>query len=483
MGDQRCDTLMRGTVVTMDGDRRAFLDGFVAVRGEQIVGVGLSDEAAAWQADEVMGGPTHLVLPGLVNVHAHLVQGCIRGMAENTTFMERLFGFYYPMTGACDGPRSRVSALPPLLDLVRRGVTTTIDDHFTHVHHDSIDGVLQAVREVGIRCRMARLTINDPDAVPDGFREDLDRGIAETERVKAAWEDDRISVTASTIGITYCEPSQLKALWTWTDDNDRQFDIHAPAVMDRQYLGQRRGWDGGSFEWLDSQGILAPNVIAAHAQNLRPGEADLIADRGVSIALVPDMEMVLGLVTFDASQFLDRGVRCGIGLDGPVVAYGHNLWTAARSYLVAQRVADQHRLRLSGEPMTFTGEEVLSGSAEQALELTTIGGAEALGMQDRIGSLEVGKQADVVMIDRAGQTHLSPPAALLANLVLGNGPDPSAVTSVMVGGDVIVRNGDHVRVDAEEAVARSDELQDTLLDEVDARRFVRPRTRFDWIGG
>ncbi len=476
-----CDTLLRGVVVTMDAGRRAFLDGYVAVRGSRIVGVGRWADCG-FAATETLGGEGHLVLPGLVNVHAHLVQGCIRGMAEGTTFEERLFGFYYPMTGACDEDRSYDSAMPPLLDLVRSGVTTTADDHFTHVHRRSIDGVLRAVRDTGMRCRMARLTINDANAVPEPFRETLDAGLRETERVQAEWEDERISVTASTIGITYCEPDQLKALWEWTVAHGRQFDIHAPAVFDQKYLAARRGWTGGSFEWLADTGILSPNVIAAHAQNLRPGEAELIRQCGASIALVPDMEQVLGLVNFDSRPYLDKGVVCGLGLDGPVVAYGHDLWTAMRSFLTSQRNGDQHRRLKAEAGAKWTGDEMLFGSGELALELATIGGARALMMDDRIGSLEVGKQADVLLIDRRGETQLSPPAALIANLVYGNGPAADAIRRVMVGGRTIVRDGEHVSVDRREAVRRSDALQDTLLDEVSARRFVRMRSRFDWVG-
>ena len=475
-----CSTLIRGTVFSMDDARRVYRDGFVAIDEGRIVDVGPA-EFCDYEADDVVGGDGHIVLPGLVNVHSHLVQGCIRGMAEGTTFMERLFGFYYPMTGACDEERSYDSAMPPLLDLVRRGVTTTADDHFTHVHKRSIDGVLAAVRDTGMRCRMARLTINDKDAVPDGFREDLDTGLAETERVKSAWEDDRITVTASTIGISYCEPDQLKALWQWTIDNDRQFDIHAPAIMDTKFLAARRGWEGGSFEWLDQEGLLGPNLISAHSQNLRPGEAELIRDRGASIALVPDMEQVLGLVSFDAREFLDNDVTCGLGLDGPVVAYGHDLWVALRSFLTAQRLGDEHRRRSSNADISWTGDEVLYGSAEQALELATIGGAKALMMDHRIGSLEAGKDADVLVIDRSGETHLSPPAALVPNLVYGNGPSPDAVHRVMIGGRTVVENGEHVSVDRRQAVCRSDLLQDKLLDEVDARRFVRMRSRYSWL--
>jgi len=476
----KCDTLVRGMVFTMDAQRRVFTDGFVAIEGGKIVEVG-QFASCDYDARTSYGSTGNIVMPGLVNAHTHLVQGCIRGMAEGTTFMERLFGFYYPMTGACDEERSYNSAMPPLLDLVRRGVTTTADDHFTHAHKRSIDGVLAAVRDTGMRCRSARLTINDKDSVPTPFQETLDEGLEETERVKAEWEDDRISVTASTIGISYCEPSQLKALWQWTVDNDRQFDIHAPAIMDTKFLAERRGWRGGSFEWLDQEGILGPNLIAAHAQNLQPGEAEMIRDRGASIALVPDMEQVLGLVSFDARNFIEQNVTCGIGLDGPVVAYGHDLWTALRSFITAQRCGDEHRRRSSTSDTSWTGDEVLWGSAEQALEMATIGSAKALMMDDRIGSLESGKEADLLIIDPSGETHLSPPAALIPNLVYGNGPSAASVRCVMIHGEAVVEDGEHVSVDRREAVRRSNALQEELLDEVDARRFVRMRTRYEWL--
>ncbi|MDG2320167.1 MAG: amidohydrolase family protein [Rhodospirillaceae bacterium] len=475
-----CDTLLRGTIITMDSERHAYLDGFVAIDKGLIVGVGSADDCD-YDAKEMVGGDGHIVIPGLVNVHAHLVQGCIRGMAEGTTFEERLFGFYYPMTGACDEERSYISSMPPILDLVRRGVTTTADDHFTHVHKRSIDGVLRAVHDSGIRCRMARLILSDPENAPDGFRESLDEGLGETERVKTEWEDDFTTVTASTIGITYCTPDEFKEIWQWTVTHERQFDIHAPSVLDSRYLAERRGWDGGSFEWMDHEGLLGPNVIAAHAQTLRPSEAELIASRGASIALVPDMEQVLGLVDFDARKFLDNDVKCGIGLDGPVVAYGHDLWTALRGFLTAQRLGDQHRKEMSNKNEQWTGYETLFGSAELALELATIGGAKALQMDDRIGSLEVGKEADVVLIDRRGETHLSPPAALMPNLILGNGPSHDAISRVLVRGRTVVENGEHVSIDRRDAVRQSDALHETLLDEVDARKFVRMRSPFTWV--
>ena len=124
---------------------------------------------------------------------------------------------------------------------------------------------------------------------------------------------------------------------------------------------------------------------------------------------------------------------------------------------------------------------MLYSSAEQALELATIGGAKALMMDDRIGSLEVGKDADAVLIDRRGTTQTSPPAALIPNLAYGNGASPESIRRVIVCGRTIVADGDHVSVDRYESIRKLDELQETLLDEVDPRRYVRMRSRYNWI--
>ena len=193
------------------------------------------------------------------------------------------------------------------------------------------------------------------------------------------------------------------------------------------------------------------------------------------------MEQVLGLVNFDAKKFLESNVTCGLGLDGPVVAYGHDLWTAMRSFLTAQRMGDQHRTMMSDTQTKWTGDEVLYGSAEQALELATIDGAKALMMDENIGSLEPGKFADILLIDRTSESHLTPMGAMIANLVYGNGPNQGAITAVMVQGDVVVENGKHKTIDHGAVVRKSDHLQEQLLDETDSRQYLRKRSRFTWV--
>jgi len=473
-----CDTLIKGgTVITMDGEKRVFLGGYVAITEGKIVAVGKESECRYRAVGETLAGSQYIVLPGLVNTHAHLVQGCIRSMADGTTFEERLFGFYYPMTAACDEERAYTSSLPPILELAKNGVTTSVDDHFTHRHKRSVDGVIRAAIDAGIRLRMARLIINDPTTVPEDCRETADEGLKEVERMVGEYRNvPGVTIATGPIGITYVREGELKPIWEFTRDHDLQFDIHAPAFMDRKYLASR-GWEGGSFEYLDELGILGPNVISAHSQQLHEGEYDLIASRKATIALVPDMEAFLGLVEFDTRNFLDRGVACGIGLDGCVVSYHHNLWYSARQLIQNQRMHDKHELHMRHEQAT----EDVFGNAELALEVATIGGAQALRMDDRIGSLEIGKEADVAVLDTSRALHLSSPAALIASLVYGGGNNTEFVKHVYVGGRKIIDDGEPVRVDVPTAIARANALQAELLEETGATRFVRKSTRWSWI--
>lgn len=473
-----CDTLVKGgTVITMDGAKRVFLGGYIAISDGKVVGVGRDSECPYRATEETVSGTQYLVLPGLVNTHAHLVQGCIRSMADGTTFEERLFGFYYPMTSACDEERAYTSSLPPILELAKNGVTTTVDDHFTNRHKRSADGVIRAGIDTGVRMRMARLIINDPTTVPEDCRETADEGLREVDRMLREYRDvPTVTIATGPIGITYVKEGELKPIWEYTAANGLQFDIHAPAFMDRKYLASR-GWEGGSFEYLDELGILGPNVISAHSQVIRENEYDLIARRGATVALVPDMEAFLGLVEFDARNFLDRDVACGIGLDGCVVSYHHNLWYSARQMVQNQRMHDKHELRMHGR----TPSEEVFGNAELALEVATIGGARALGMEDRIGSLEAGKEADLVVIDTTRALHLSSPAAIVASLVYGGGSNTEFVKYVYVGGRKIINDGIPVKVDVAKAVEDANELQAELLEETGATRFVRKSTRWTWI--
>jgi len=476
-----CDVLIEGTVITVDPERRVFSNGYVAIKDGKVAGVGRAAENH-FQGRETLRGSL-LVIPGLVNLHGHLVQGVIRGMAEGAGEERgtRFMAFQFPMTDALDEEESYISALPGMTELLRSGVTTSEDTHFTNRHKRSVDGVIRAARDAGLRLHEARLIVNDPETTLPTMREDVDSALAEVSRVRKEWQSDTIEVTTGTIGIAYINFDDLKPIHDWTLAHNAIFDIHAPSGGDQQHLA-KRGWPGGSFEWLDDRGILGPNVLAGNAQvHVRPGEHDLVAKRGAKICVVPDPLFLLGSAKFEVKAWTERGVDVGIGLDGSVIAYHQNLWMAMHAINGIQRVHDNAVAGTDMVQIVNDPSRIPYGSAEQAFEMATIGGARALGWGDKIGSLEIGKEADVVVLDMTEALHLTPKGSLVQELVYSGSVNTELVKNVYVAGRKVVENGRPVNVDVPKAIERLDQLQDKVFERLGIERFRRGETRWKWI--
>ena len=470
-GARTCDTLVKGVVFTIDPQRRVFTNGYVAVKDGRIVDVGSASDCD-WKATETLEGDL-VVMPGLVNTHAHLVQGNIRGMAEGTTFEERLFGFYYPMMAACNEEEAYTSAMAPILEMARSGITTTQDAHFAHVDKRSIDGVLRAISDVGIRCRMTRQVINDDDTSPANYHEDLDTAIHEVERVKKQWESDTVRVTTGPLGIAYIRFDDIKPLFDWTRAHNSQFDLHIPTYMDRKFLKQR-GWDKGSYEWLYRHDMLDERTLLVGGGGTLEGEMDMIAEAGAKVSVHADT--IFPSTHSEVRELLDKGITVSLGIDGPVIAYHQNLWYLIRHVCGLQRMSD----RLA-DPSGNWDQANLFGGPELALELATIYGAKALGWDDQIGSLEVGKQADLLVMDLAEAVHLTPSAALVNNIVYCAGANQEAIKYVLVGGRKVVDAGRVANVDVRKAVAAANKLQLEQLDETGSAKWINKKTRWTWI--
>lgn len=478
MGDQdqaprTCDTLLEGIVLTVDPERRVFTNGFVAIKDGRIVGVG-SAPASNWTATgETLRGE-YVIMPGLVNTHAHLVQGNIRGMAEGTTFEERLFGFYFPMMAACDSEEEAyTSAMAPILEMLRSGITTTQDAHFAHVNKRSVDGVLHAIKDAGIRVRMTRQVVNDGETSPEAFHEDVDTALSEAERVKSTWESDRIRVTTGPLGIAYVQFDDIQPLFDWTKAHASQFDLHIPTYMDGKFL-KVRGWDRGSYEWLYTHGMMDENTLLVGGGHTREGEQDMIAKSGAAVSVHADVIMMGG--QSEVRDFMAKGVPVALGIDGPVIAYQQNLWYLIRHVSAIQRLAD----RLANPAGGFEPANQFGGP-ETALEMATIIGAKALRWDAEIGSLEVGKQADVLVMDLSEAIHLTPHAALINNLVYCAGANQEVIKHVYVSGRKVVADGRVVNVDLRQAVANSNKQQLRHLEKTGAAKWINKSTHWTWV--
>lgn len=430
-----------GIVVTMDASRRIFNPGYVAIRSGKIIEVGVGS-SAAYTPSERLDATGTVVLPGLVNAHNHLDQSLYRSCTDEIPrSRDRLLQLARSLTRE----RARVAARLTLLEQVQYGVTTTHESHWTHYYPDSTDGILQAIQESHMRAIVAR-SISDNEETPPDFRERVPDVLADLDRLEREYDSDLIQIISEPTTMMRCTPEAVVAMHDWAKRRNKIWHIHlAQNAEELAHAQQTHGM--GSVQYAEQLGVLEPEMLAAHCGGILPQEVDLMGHRAIRLAHCPDTIIRGGSQVPPIWQLQEQGVVVGIGTDGSATNNGQNPWEAMKLAVYLQRIR--------------FGDRTL-GSAEQALELATIHSAHALNLQDRVGSLTPGNEADLALF-RLDQPHLTPEAMLVSNLVysgLSNRAD-----TVLVGGQVVLRNGHSTVMDENQVIADARQAQREILDE------------------
>lgn len=458
LAPDRADILIRGAyVITMDNQRRVFTNGYVAIKDGKIAGVG-QDKDCNFEAKDTISGSGFLVMPGLVNGHNHLVQVNGRGQGGEAPppaaqrrppadedapgRMDAMVRGRYLESIHWTEERTYNIVRAHLLDMLKGGTIATHDQQFSNYNKNSIDGTLRAIHDSGMRAFVARALVNSPDILPEEAREDADSCLKEVERLRKRWNSSRIEVVPSPTGVSYVRSADdIVALHKGAKAMGSRFEMElagndGPATM------KKIGWKGGVIEWLDSLGVLDDKLLGDKGHLLQDQEYKLWKDRGIRVCMVPMLRIGDG-TGLPADKFVDLGILPGIGTDGMVTPCS-GMWPAMRYVLQAQRLRDQ-RLKIRRPEGAW-------GYPELMLEMATRGGAWALFMDDRTGSLEVGKEGDCILINTR-RPYLSPHVngtRLVTSLVTYGESD--MVDTVIVAGKVLVRNRKCVVWDEEEVV-------------------------------
>lgn len=443
------DLLIReGVVVCQDAADRIFDPGYVAIDGSLVVGVGAMTNCP-YRADTELDASDCLVLPGLVNSHGHLVQSLFRGLGDDMPASTWLDGMVFPLSRALTRDSAYHGARLSLLELIRGGVTTTADCHFTHAHPDSIEGVLEAVRESNLRAVVVRGAM-DGDTVPSEFREESGEALDNVERLRAKWESERVRITLEPLGIHRCSEAMLRTFHAWARAHGTRMHLHlaaSPTEVDRVQV--QHGLS--PIEYLDRLGVLDGQMLAVHCVQATRRDLELLARRGVPVSHNPASNAYLGYGIFPLAAFLALGGVVGLGVDGAASNNGQSLFESMKLALLLQKAA----LR-----------DASFGSARLGLELATRGSARALGFESMVGSLEAGKQADLILVPR-GQPHLAPTERVLSNLVYAG--TATQVKLVMVAGKIVFRDGHSTMFNDHEVIDMANCAQREIL----AARHVR----------
>lgn len=386
-----------GTVLTMDGARRVLPRGDVLLAGGRIAGVG-GRVTPPPGLTHVIDASGCVVMPGIVQAHVHLCQALFRGMADELPLMRWLRERIWPLEGAHDARSMAASARLGLAELLLGGTTTILD--MGSVHHQ--DAVFRAMRESGIRGLSGKAMMDAGHGVPSGLREtrreSLDASLALLEKWHGA--EGRIGYAFAPRFILSCSEKLLREVAVLAEKHGVRVHSHAAEHRgERDEVRAQLGRD--DVDALADWGLAGPHVVLAHGVQLGRAQMKRVAKAGTRIVHCPSANLKLASGIADVVGMREAGIVVGLGADGAPCNNRLDAFTELRSAALLAKVKREDAAALS---------------AEDALAMATIDGAKVLGLDADIGSIELGKRADVVVVDVDG-VHALPGGDAASRLV------------------------------------------------------------------
>jgi 5-methylthioadenosine/S-adenosylhomocysteine deaminase len=417
-------TLIRNaTVVTMN-DRLDVVDGSVVVRGGRIVSVGPEPDGRFEQVIDARGG---YLLPGFIQTHVHLCQTLFRGSADDMPLLEWLKRRIWPMEAAHTPSTLRASTLLAASELLLSGTTTVLTMETVH----DTDVVFEVLASAGLRAVVGKCMMDAADDAPLRLREQTTGSIDESIAIKARWDgaaNGRLHAAFAPRFAVSCSRELLEAVASLSARERAIVHTHASESREEVEVVRRLSGGHSNLEYLAATGLATPRLCVAHCVWVTEREQTLLADRDVKVMHCPGSNLKLGSGIAPVSEMRARGISVSLGADG--AACNNRLDMFEEMRLAAALQAVRHA------PGSLT--------ARDALTMATREGARALGLEDELGSVEPGKRADLIVVER-DRPHLAPdrdPWSTLAYAARG-----TDVRLAMVDGEVLVQDFALVPVD------------------------------------
>jgi cytosine/adenosine deaminase-related metal-dependent hydrolase len=424
-------TFSNAWIVMCDDRQTEHRRGWIRVEDGLVAAVGAGD--APEPGEDLHGA---VVTPGLVNTHHHLYQTLTRARAQEAdlfTWLQTL----YPTWAGLDEEMLYAAARTGLAELALSGCSTVFDHHYVFPRGVSglVEAEIRAAQELGVRLVAARgsmdLGVSDGGLPPDSLVEDIDAILADTERLAALADGDRVGIAVAPCSPFSVTTRLLEESAALARRLGLQLHTHlAETREEHAYCLELFGCT--PVEYLERVGWVAGDVWCAHCVHLSDEDVRSFGRAGVGVAHCPTSNLRLGAGVAPVRDLLDAGVRVGLGVDGSASNERSDLFVEVKQALLVARG------RGGGTALT----------AREALRLGTRGGAEVL-RRDDIGSLEAGKRADLA-IWRTDGLEFGGADDLVANLVLSG---PHRVDRLVVGGADVVRGGALVRAREQEIAA------------------------------
>lgn len=431
----KVDILIRGCMILPMVRGEIISSGLIALKDGLIVYVGKEEEASAFEAEKEIGGHGKIAIPGLINCHTHAAMSLFRGIAEDQDLDKWLKETIWPLEAKLKPQDIYYGTLLSCLEMIKSGTTCFSDMYF----HEDL--VAKAVTESGLRAVLA------PGIIEAGrslLGRKLLRDAVRFVRKYNCSAGGRIATQLGPHAVHTCGLRLLKDIRKKASSLNAGIHIHLAESKNYSALVKDR-YGKSEVELLDEIGFLGPDVLAAHCVHLSNEEIATLAKHNVKVSYNPvaNMKLVSGIPRI--RDLLDAGVTVGLGTDSPASNNSLDMFETMKFAALLQKT-------LYGDPRVTP--------ARKILEMATIDGAKTLRLDKLIGSLEVGKRADLILVDTK-KPHLTPMHDPYANLVYSaRGSD---VETVIIDGRIIMENREVKTLDEEGVTRKGRETASDLL--------------------
>ncbi|HEX2268007.1 MAG TPA: 5'-deoxyadenosine deaminase [Pyrinomonadaceae bacterium] len=429
--------IKNGSLVTMNA-ANSIVQGELLIVDGKIAAVGGNGHAA----DVTIDAADCAVIPGFVQTHIHLCQTIFRGAADDLALIDWLKKRVWPMEAAHSAASIAASARLGIAELIKGGTTCALT--METVNHTA--EVFRVVEESGFRATVGKCMMDKGDEVPLALQEETARSIDDSLALLDEWHgraDGRIRYCFAPRFAISCTRELLEKVARLA--RERGVMIHTHASENRTECEIVESDTGmRNIAYLDSLGLTGPHVALAHCVHLSEDEIDMLAVSKTNVVHCPSSNLKLGSGIAPIAKLLDRDISVSLGADGAACNNRLDMFTEMRTAALLQKA--------------LHGPEVLP--ANRVLRMATIDGARALGLDGEIGSLEVGKRADVAIV-RMNGLHMTPAAEVVSSLVYA--AEATDVDTVVIDGQLVMRDGKLLTLDESDVVARANAEAKALM--------------------
>ena len=434
--------IRNGTLLTMN-PARDVLQGDILIRDGVIAEI----PSTSRQADSILDASGMLVLPGFVQVHVHLNQTLFRGQADDMDVVDWLRLRIWPLERAHNYASVYASARLSIAEMIRGGTTTA----FTMETLNHTEAAFEAADQMGFRATIGNAIMDRWEVGTEMIGEDTQTALQKSLALYKRYHGS----AAGRLGYGFCPRGTRNAtdeLWREVAHlaEERDIRIHSHAAENKEQTERLAQFGGREIHYLNRMGAVGANLVLAHCVWLTREEQTLLAQNGAHVAHCPSANFKLASGIAPVPEMMQAGINVALGADGAPCNNNLDAFTEMRLAALI------HKPRLGPKCMP----------AETVLEMATLGGARAMGLDAHIGSLETGKKADITLIRRR-EPHVWPQV----------GTDPFAevvyehhaadVDTVLIDGHVVLQAGQFTRCDVEEILHSAQTELAALLSRVE----------------